>query len=133
MERQPPDFIAPRNYAVEHWDTLRGNLNIFRSDSPHVVFGQVNVATGDNIVGYWTWHSFGADEIDFYRYNIRRFDFNQCDRVWVGVHEVGHSLGFSHSDGDAGPFESVMYSFHRAGWDVCDTRSHDRSDFATEY
>ncbi len=129
----PPDFINPRDFAVDHWDGLNGSLSIYRSDSPHVVFGQINADTNDNTVGYYTWHAFGADEIDFYRYNIRRFNFDTCDRNWVGVHEVGHSLSFAHTDGDFGPFEAVMYSFHRSDWDVCATQFHDRNDFANAF
>lgn len=128
----PPDFVDARNFALNQWRAL-GAVRIYRSSGPNVYFQQYNRSTGNNTVGYWQPYWYRSDTITFYRYNIRRFGYNRCDKRWTGVHEVGHALGFAHSDSNMGPSDSVMYSFHRAGWNVCSYRWHDKRDYRRRY
>lgn len=128
----PPDFIDARNYALDQWTALR-KVQVYRSDSPQVVFRQINASTGNDAVGYWTPYTFSADTIDFYRYNINRFSFTTCDRRWVGNHEVGHAFGLAHSESTQTQWSSVMYWYHKAGWNICSYRQHDVDDYNARY
>ncbi|ELR68642.1 hypothetical protein C900_00186 [Fulvivirga imtechensis AK7] len=102
-----PDYLygGPLYYAARHWSNISPNINITitssRSNADIVVSGYydsgeygwavASLPTGNGNVGPWMW-------INTYQPHNQSYG----DKVALMVHELGHTLGYRHTDQGGG-------------------------------
>ncbi|UII35011.1 hypothetical protein LVD17_14470 [Fulvivirga ulvae] len=102
-----PEYLygGPLYYAAQHWSNISPNINIAitnsRSNADIIVSGYydsreygwavASLPTGNGNVGSWMW-------INTYQPHNQSYG----DKVGLMVHELGHTLGYRHTDQGGG-------------------------------